>query len=106
MTDVQPLRGILQVDHFIAVASGKGGVGKTTVAINLALALHQQGYRVGLLDADISAPSIPTMLDLHVQMESAQEMMLPAEKFGIKVIAIGFPIEETQAASLYIDSAG
>jgi ATP-binding protein involved in chromosome partitioning len=97
MSEVQPLRGILQVDNFIAVASGKGGVGKTTVAVNLALALQQQGFRVGLLDADIYGPSIPTMLDLQYRMESTPEMMRPVEKFGVKVMSIGFLIEETQA---------
>ena len=92
-----PLRGIQKVKSFIAVASGKGGVGKTTVAINLALALQEQGLRVGLLDADVYGPSIPTMLDLHYQPESAQEMMRPAEKFGLKIMSIGFMIDESQA---------
>ena len=59
-----PLHGIEKVARFVAVASGKGGVGKTTVAINLALALSQRGLQVGLLDADVYGPSIPTMLGL------------------------------------------
>ena len=92
-----PLRGIQKVKSFIAVASGKGGVGKTTVAINLALALQEQGLRVGLLDADVYGPSIPTMLDLHYQPDATQEMMLPAEKFGLKIMSIGFMIDESQA---------
>ncbi|MFP3982144.1 MAG: P-loop NTPase [Desulfurivibrionaceae bacterium] len=55
----QELKGIKQVERIIAVASGKGGVGKTTVAVNLALALHQQGFRTGLMDADIYGPALP-----------------------------------------------
>jgi ATP-binding protein involved in chromosome partitioning len=97
MASKSPLRGIQKVKKFIAVASGKGGVGKTTVAINLALALQEQGLRVGLLDADVYGPSIPTMLDLHYQPDAAQEMMLPAEKFGLKIMSIGFMIDESQA---------
>jgi len=92
----QPLEGIQNVKHFLAVASGKGGVGKTSVAVNLALALKQQGFHVGLLDADVYGPSIPTMLDLHYQPDASQEMMRPAEKFGIKVMSIGFLIDESQ----------
>lgn len=91
-----PLEGIQNVKHFLAVASGKGGVGKTTVAVNLALALKQHGFHVGLLDADVYGPSIPTMLDLHYQPDASQEMMRPAVKFGIKVMSIGFLIDESQ----------
>ena len=90
------LPGIEHVKKLVAVGSGKGGVGKTTVAINLALALSQQGYRVGLLDADVYGPSIPTMLDLHLQVESEEGMMKPAEKFGLKIMSIGFMIDEDQ----------
>ena len=60
-----PPEGIQNLKHFFAVASGKGGVGKTTVAINLALTLAKRGYRAGLLEADIYGPSISTMLDPH-----------------------------------------
>jgi ATP-binding protein involved in chromosome partitioning len=91
-----PLIGIEKVKQFIAVGSGKGGVGKTTVAVNLALALGKQGYRVGLLDADIYGPSIPTMLDLHLEAELEGGMMKPVEKFGLKIMSIGFMIDEDQ----------
>lgn len=91
-----PLIGIQKTKHFIAVGSGKGGVGKTTVAINLALALSRQGLKVGLLDADIYGPSIPTMLDIHEQPALEEGMILPIEKFGLKVMSIGFMIGEDQ----------
>jgi len=93
----QALQGIHKVKHFIAVASGKGGVGKTTVAINLALALSRQGLRVGLLDADVYGPSIPPMLHLHYKPDVEQGMMLPAEKFGLRVMSIGFLVDEGKA---------
>jgi ATP-binding protein involved in chromosome partitioning len=66
------------------------------VAINLAVALSQQGFRVGLLDADVYGPSIPTMLDLHLQVESEAGMMKPVEKFALKIMSIGFMIDEDQ----------
>ncbi len=90
------LPGIERVKKIIAVGSGKGGVGKTTVATNLAVALSQQGFRVGLLDADVYGPSIPTMLDLHLQVESEAGMMKPVEKFALKIMSIGFMIDEDQ----------
>jgi ATP-binding protein involved in chromosome partitioning len=90
------LTGIKNVKQFIAVGSGKGGVGKTTVAINLALAFSKQGYRVGLLDADIYGPSIPTMLDLKIEAERDDGMLKPIEKFGLKIMSIGFMINEEQ----------
>lgn len=91
-----PPRGIRDVAHFVAVASGKGGVGKTTVAVNLALALANQGYRIGLLDADIYGPSIPTMLDLHYQPEIRNEKLIPLEKFGLRIMSIGFMTDPQQ----------
>ncbi len=92
-----PLTGIKKVRQIVAVASGKGGVGKTTVAINLALALKGNGHRVGLLDADVYGPSIPVMLDLNRQPEFQAGKMKPLEKFGLKVMSIGFLVDEAQA---------
>jgi ATP-binding protein involved in chromosome partitioning len=87
----------------LLVGSGKGGVGKSTVAVNLAVALAKQGLTVGLLDADIYGPSIPIMLGLRqlsprVQITpQGREIILPFLKFGVKVISIGFFIEEAQS---------
>ncbi len=90
---------VMGVRHLIAVGSGKGGVGKSTVSANLALALAKLGYRVGLLDADIYGPSIPTMLGLKGERAQINEQnrILPKEKFGVKVLSIGFmlPSEDT-----------
>ena len=76
------------VKHIIAVASGKGGVGKSTVAANLALALQMHGQRVGLMDADIYGPSVPMMMGLgHVDPQTAN---FPVEKYGLKLMSLGF----------------
>jgi ATP-binding protein involved in chromosome partitioning len=83
-------KGLVQVKEVVAVASGKGGVGKTTVAINLALALAGQGQRVGLLDADIYGPSISVMLDLVDEPKTGPDGMLqPLDKFGLKIMSLG-----------------
>jgi ATP-binding protein involved in chromosome partitioning len=92
-----PLLGIEKVARFVAVASGKGGVGKTTVAINLALALSQRGLQIGLLDADVYGPSIPTMLGLSERPRAESGMLLPPEKFGLKIMSFGFFLEGKQA---------
>ncbi len=85
----------------IAVASGKGGVGKSTVAVNIAVTLAQMGHKVGFLDADIYGPSAPKMfgLESHTPVCSTQDenLIMPAEKFGIKVNSIGFFIKDTDA---------
>ncbi len=91
-----PLAGIEKVASFIAVASGKGGVGKTTVAVNLALALSAEGFQVGLLDADLYGPSIPTMLHLSERPRFEAKMIAPLEKFGLKIMSFGFFVEETR----------
>jgi ATP-binding protein involved in chromosome partitioning len=91
------------IKKMILVASGKGGVGKSTVAAGLALSLAREGYNVGLLDADIFGPSVPTLFNLkEVERPSAIEkngktLMLPFERFGIKVMSIGFFFDEKQA---------
>lgn len=86
--------GIPGISHIVAVASGKGGVGKSTVATNLALALAALGKRVGLMDADVYGPSIPLMLGLHERPESTEEKrIIPVERFGLKVISLGLFIE-------------
>ena len=82
-----PLPGVKNV---IAVGAGKGGVGKTTVSVNLALALAQAGSRVGILDGDIYGPNVPMMLGLDAQLSSDGHHIIPAEKYGIQVVSIGF----------------
>lgn len=93
------------IKNIIAVASGKGGVGKSTVSVNLALGLQKLGARVGLMDADVYGPSIPTMLGLAGQRPKIQEVtgtvkMVPLEAYGIQVISIGNIIEPDQAVVL------
>lgn len=96
--DIQTRLG--NVKNTIAIASGKGGVGKSTVAANLALALHLQGKKVGLLDADIYGPSIPTLFglkDKQPAIDPEKKKLLPLEKFGLKIMSIGFMMKETDA---------
>src|SRR5437867_4013775 len=76
------------VKHLVAVASGKGGVGKSTVAANLALGLQLSGQRVGLLDADIFGPSVPMMMGLGTM--DPQKTAFPVEKYGLKLMSMGF----------------
>src|SRR5687767_6880842 len=83
-----PVPALHDVRHILAVASGKGGVGKSTVAANLALALQLHGQRVGLMDADIYGPSVPMMMGLgHVDPQIAS---FPVEKYGLKLMSLGF----------------
>ncbi len=87
-----------EVKNTIAVASGKGGVGKSTVAVNLAVALAKEGAKVGLIDADVYGPSIPMMLGLKQKPKVYQDgqtlKMIPLESYGIKIISIGLLVEE------------
>ena len=84
----QPLPG---VDSIIAVGSGKGGVGKTTLAVNLSVSLARTGFKVGLLDADVYGPNVPTMLGTTVAPEVVKgDRILPPERYGLKVISVGF----------------
>ncbi|MFA6199747.1 MAG: Mrp/NBP35 family ATP-binding protein [Bacteroidales bacterium] len=90
-----------KIKHLLAVGSGKGGVGKSTVAANLALSLAKLGYRVGLADVDIYGPSIPTLFNIENQEILGQEIdgkmyFQPIEKFGIKLMSVGFFVDNTK----------
>ena len=89
------------VKHVVLVMSGKGGVGKSTVASNLALALSRAGHSVGLLDADIYGPSIPTMFGITGQPLSDGKQIQPLERFGIKLMSIGFLLEDPKSAVVW-----
>lgn len=89
------------VRNIVAVASGKGGVGKTTVSVNLSLALAQTGAKVGLLDADIYGPSVPLMMGLKASPEVVNNKIQPPEIDGVKVISMGFFYEQSQQAGIY-----
>lgn len=99
------LAQLANVRHIIGVASGKGGVGKSTVAVNLAVALTRLGYKVGLADADVYGPSVPIMTSTEGQIpmaenesgEEGDEVMIPIEKYGVKWMSIGYFAEPGQA---------
>lgn len=94
---------VANVRHIIGIASGKGGVGKSTVAVNLAVALARLGYKVGLADADVYGPSVPLMTGTESAMPAAEqtgegkEVILPVEKYGVKWMSIGYFSEPGQA---------
>jgi ATP-binding protein involved in chromosome partitioning len=84
--------------NIIAISSGKGGVGKSTVASNLAVALAKQGARVGLMDADIYGPNIPRMMGVSAQPPVENEKIIPLQAYGVKIMSLGFMIERDQPA--------
>ena len=97
---VNPLPG---VKNIIGISSGKGGVGKSTVASNLAVALAREGYKVGLLDADIFGPSMPKMFGvekepLYIHKVDGRDLIIPVERYGVKLLSIGFVIDPDSAA--------
>ena len=90
---------LAQVKNIIGVSSGKGGVGKSTVASNLAVALAREGYRLGLLDADIFGPSMPKMFgveddELYMHQVDGRQLIIPIEKYGVKMLSIGFLVDK------------
>ena len=87
------------VKNIVGVSSGKGGVGKSTIAANLAVALAREGYRVGLVDADIFGPSVPKMFgledtELNMHEVDGRQLIIPAERYGVKVLSIGFLVDK------------
>jgi len=86
----------LPIRNAVAIASGKGGVGKSTVAVNVAVALAQTGARVGLLDADIYGPNIPTMMGVGTLPPPTKEKLIPAEAYCVKIMSIGFLVKPDQ----------
>lgn len=97
-----PADPLAKIKNIVAVASGKGGVGKSTVAANLAISLAKQGFKTGIIDADIYGPSIPLMFDVidakpMVKQEGEQQWIVPVENYGVKVLSIGFFVDPKQA---------
>lgn len=102
MQDLERPFSLERVKHIVAVSSGKGGVGKSTVAANLAVALAGQGYKVGLVDADIFGPSIPKMFGCEEERPymtevDGKEYIVPVEKYGVKLLSIGFFVDPDSA---------
>jgi len=90
-------RPIPGIKNIIAVGAGKGGVGKTTVSVNLAVALARSGSKVGIIDADVYGPNVPMMLGISSQLESDGKKIVPAEKYGVRVVSMGFLTDEKAA---------
>ena len=98
----EPEKLLPQVKNIIAVASGKGGVGKSTVSANLAVGLSMLGYKVGLLDADVFGPSVPKMFHLEdfkpcAERIDGRDLLIPAEQYGIKLLSVGFFVDPNSA---------
>ena len=98
----KPTNPLPGVKNIIGVSSGKGGVGKSTIAANLAVALAQLGYKVGLLDADIFGPSVPKMFGvedakLYMETVDGRDLIIPIEKYGVKLLSIGFLVDPEKA---------
>ena len=94
--------GLALVKNIVAIASGKGGVGKSTVSVNLAVSLAKNGYKTGLLDADIYGPSLPKMFGMEdfvpdMKKVGNKDFIVPPEKYGVKVLSIGFFVDPSQA---------
>jgi ATP-binding protein involved in chromosome partitioning len=98
LAEDDPVPGVKNV---LLVMSGKGGVGKSTVAANLALALARRGYRVGLLDADMYGPSVPTMFGITGQPVTDGKKIQPLARFGIKLMSIGFLLDDPKSAIVW-----
>ncbi len=99
------MRTLTGVKNIIAVSSGKGGVGKTTIAVNLAIALARKGFSVGLLDADVFGPSVPRMVGAEdykpdVFRMNDTDMIVPLTRYGVKVLSTGFFVSPSDAVIL------
>jgi len=92
---------IPDVHNVLCVMSGKGGVGKSSVAANLTMALKRKGYRVGLLDADMYGPSVPTMFGITGKPATNGQKIVPLERFGVKLMSIGFLLDDARAAVVW-----
>lgn len=112
-----PNRALPNIRHTLAIASGKGGVGKTTVTVNLALALHSRGARVGIFDADIFGPNVPLMLGIHrrkpgggfvpvARRLNAAPYIEPLERYGLQVMSMGLIVAEDQLINPLAETVG